>query len=73
MDQKSAIKVFDDQGTDIFAYIGPVDRVGYDMLCHLLESRPRQKNCMLAVTTFGGDPNAGYRVARALSCGFRGT
>ena len=67
MDEKSAIKAFDEQQSDIFAYIGPVDRTGYDLLCQALESKPRKLNCMLAVTTFGGDPNAGYRVARALS------
>lgn len=67
MNEKSAIKMFDDQQTDVFAYIGPVDRVGYDMLCKALEVKQRKLNCMLAVTTFGGDPNAGYRVARALS------
>lgn len=67
MDVKSAIRIFDELQTDVFAYIGPVDRVGYDMLCKALEAKQRKPNCVLAVTTFGGDPNAGYRVARALS------
>lgn len=57
---------FDQSDTDEFAYIGQVDRSGYDMLSSLL-NRPKKKNCLFAVCTFGGDPNAGYRIARALS------
>ncbi len=67
MDLKLAAGKFSERDTDILAYIGPVDRNGYDSLCRILESSPRKKHCMFAVATFGGDPNAGYRVARALS------
>lgn len=67
MDHKSAVQAFGAQDTDILAYVGPVDRVGYDSLCHALGAVKRRKNCVFAVVTFGGDPNAGFRIARALS------
>lgn len=64
-----AVGISSSQDTDVYAYIGPVDRAGYEMLSRALEKRngSRKKNCLLAIATFGGDPNAGYRVARALS------
>ncbi len=67
MDQKSATQAFHDKDTDILAYVGPVDRVGYDALCRVLRGTSRRKNCVFAIATFGGNPNAGYRIARALS------
>ena len=51
---------------DVIAYIGPVDRSGYEQLCDALKGT-RRLNCLLVLCTFGGDPNAGYRIARALS------
>ena len=67
MDQLAAVQKFNSLDTDILAYVGPVDRNGYDALCRVLSETPRKKNCVFAIVTFGGDPNAGYRIARALS------
>lgn len=67
MDHLAAVQAFNSQDTDILAYVGPVDRSGYDALCRVLRGTPRKKNCVFAIVTFGGDPNAGYRIARALS------
>lgn len=67
MDNKSAVQALHAEDTDILAYVGPVDRPGYDALCRILRGTPRKKNCLFAIATFGGDPNAGYRIARALS------
>ena len=69
MDIFGAVKTASTQDTDVYAYIGPVDRTGYDMLSRILDERngSRKKHCMLTIATFGGDPNAGYRIARALS------
>lgn len=53
--------------TDVLIYVGSINRNGYDLLCSKLESFQRQKNCLLALATFGGDPNAAYRIARAIS------
>lgn len=67
MDQKAAVQALHAKDTDILAYVGPVDRTGYDALCRVLKGSERRKNCVFAIATFGGDPNAGYRIARALS------
>ncbi len=53
------------QETDILVYAGAVERRGYESLCKTLDGH-RQKNALLVLCTYGGDPNAGYRVARAL-------
>lgn len=51
--------------TDVFAYFGPVERKGYDLLCKSLPAN-KQTNALLVLCTYGGDPDAGYRIARAL-------
>lgn len=67
MDSTQAAQEFLKEDTDVLAYIGPVDRTGYDSLCRALNDLTPKKNCMFSVVTFGGDPNAGFRIARALS------
>ena len=52
--------------TDIIAYLGPINRLGYDKLCGAIPKQPK-KNCLLVLCTYGGNPDAGYRIARALS------
>lgn len=51
--------------TDVIVYSGPIDRSGYAAMCNVLRS-PRRRNALVAVLTYGGDPHAGYRIARAL-------
>lgn len=69
MKVRTAVQTISDSDSDVYAYIGPVDRQGYERLSQVLESRngSRKKNCLLVIVTFGGDPNAGYRIARSLS------
>lgn len=50
--------------TDVIMYSGPINRAGYDQICTLFAS-VRKKKLLLVLSTFGGDPNAGYRIARA--------
>lgn len=57
---------FEKSDTDVIAYVGGVERAGYEQLCNILNGAPRRTNCLFVVSTFGGDPNAGYRIARAL-------
>lgn len=52
--------------TDCFLYSGRVERTGYNTLSSLLSSRRLQSNALLILSTTGGDPDAGYRTARAL-------
>lgn len=50
---------------DLYIYSGPVSVDGYHALCERLKERKCDK-AILALATFGGDPNAGFRIARAL-------
>jgi hypothetical protein len=52
--------------TDVISYIGQISRTGYDKICDIIPEKKR-RNCLLILATFGGDPHAGYRIARALS------
>lgn len=53
---------------DVFVYAGPIERRGYDILCKRFgaHASPR-KNATLLLSTFGGDPHAAFRIARAIS------
>lgn len=50
---------------DLIVYSGQINRLGYEGLCSEL---PKKKNdhAVLVLTTPGGDPHAGFRIARAL-------
>lgn len=56
---------------DIIDYCGPISKQGYLSLTALIESKIQnsQKNrkLMLILTTNGGDPDAGYRIGRAIN------
>jgi len=66
MELNQAINEFENQDTDAILYAGPVDMRGYSKLSKLLETKAKRKNILLYLITNGGDPNAGYRVARAI-------
>lgn len=55
---------FRNSDTDVIVYSGGVDRDGYEQFCKILQT-PRKTNLLLVLSTLGGDPNAGYRIARA--------
>ncbi|WP_186034244.1 SDH family Clp fold serine proteinase [Burkholderia gladioli] len=50
---------------DILTYSGQVSRAGYDMICNEL-SKQASDSLILVLNTPGGDPHAGFRIARAL-------
>lgn len=53
---------------DVFLYYGSISKNGYSELSDKLEgiSNKKEKVCLILVT-YGGNPDAGYRIARALS------
>ena len=52
---------------DLMVYSGGIERDGYFKVCDLLASRrPKQPHVLLVLATLGGDPHAGFRLARAL-------
>lgn len=59
---------FNNYDGDVVLYLGSVNREGYSVLSATLENKSEKANkvCLILATT-GGDPNAGYRIARALN------
>lgn len=51
---------------DILVYIGDIQREYDDYIINECRKRKLRKNVLLLLKTFGGDPNAGYRIARCL-------
>lgn len=50
---------------DVITYSGEINRQGYESLCEVLR-RKNAENALLFLATPGGDPHAGFRIARAL-------
>lgn len=62
----------DAQDADGFLYSGVINRDNTDRLVKLIDSRPeRRKNACFFITTYGGDPNAAYRVGRAFKKNYK--
>jgi hypothetical protein len=72
-DLSSAVNQYlDDKNADGFLYSGTIDRDDADRLVMLIDRRPdRRKNVCLFITTYGGDPNAAYRIGRALKANYK--
>lgn len=52
---------------DVIVYSGQINRAGYDQIClQLDEQKQKSRHALLVLTTPGGDPHAGFRIARAL-------
>ena len=52
--------------TDIIVYSGVISMDGYHQFCEKIpEKIKRKKNLLLVLCTYGGSPDAGYRIARA--------
>jgi len=57
-----------DQIYDYIVYLGPIDFSGYDALSDLLERNAQERGNSrgyLVLVTFGGNADAGYRIAQA--------
>ncbi len=50
---------------DIVTYAGEINLAGYRSICEVLKSR-KSETALLVLCTPGGDPHAGFRIARAL-------
>lgn len=58
------IAAFAADDSDAYAYAGPIEKYGYERICETIR-KDRRKKAVLFLCTSGGDPNAGYRIARA--------
>lgn len=63
-DLKAVIEKFSDADTDVVVYSGGILREGYEKFCKILHE-PKRSKLLFVLNTYGGDPNAGYRIARA--------
>lgn len=54
---------------DIITYSGEINMDGYHSVCEALEKK-RNDKALLVLSTPGGDPHAGFRIARALQHNF---
>lgn len=64
--------VSDDLDGDIFLYSGSIDVSNVDKLLTISRSRTdKRPNVALILTTFGGDPDDGYRLARFLKRSYK--
>lgn len=50
---------------DYIVYAGGISRYGYNEITKICKSSDKKKACLILLTP-GGDPDAGYRIARAL-------
>jgi len=51
--------------TDVISYAGAISMTGYEAICGQLKNKKGHK-ALLVLATPGGDPHAGFRIARAL-------
>lgn len=65
MHKDSGAVVPPDKSTDIITYAGHVSAEGYEAICQALETKG-SAHALLVLSTPGGDPHAGFRIARAL-------
>jgi len=52
--------------TDVYVYAGAISMGGYELLCEKLKADKESDRALLVLATPGGDPHAGFRIARAL-------
>lgn len=51
---------------DIFIYAGAISIDGYELICDRLRVGRQSEKALLVLATPGGDPHAGFRIARAI-------
>lgn len=57
---------------DHYFYFGAISMAGYYRLCSEIEKHKNKDKVILCLTTFGGDPDAGFRIGRALQHHYNG-
>jgi ClpP class serine protease len=54
------------QKVDVYVYAGAISVSGYEKICELLREGKKAQSALLVLATPGGDPHAGFRIARAI-------
>jgi hypothetical protein len=58
--------------SDFIVYSGEINRTGYEKVSKICRAEKQQPNAVLILSTTGGDPHAGYRIARAIGHHYEG-
>ena len=68
MDQLAPLveQIATQHNADVFYYAGPISPGGYESITQCCVAHTPKKNACLFLATYGGDPHATYRIARAL-------
>jgi len=65
---REQLNEFERLDTDAYVYAGPIEKSGYELVCDRLEeNKSKRKKALLFLSTGGGNPHAGYRIARAFN------
>jgi Serine dehydrogenase proteinase len=60
-------ELIDTRNSDFYLFVATVNDINADKLITTLRKKEIKKdNCTLILTTYGGDPDAGYRIVRAI-------
>jgi hypothetical protein len=60
-------KIAEQNDSDLFLFCGTIsDRTVDEFVGKLRDKHSKKTNCSLLLTTYGGDPDAGYRLVRAI-------
>ena len=66
-DLKTIVPTISDKlDADLIVYSGEINRTGYEQISKLCLDEKSRTNAVLILCTYGGDPHAGYRIARAI-------
>ncbi|WP_095908443.1 SDH family Clp fold serine proteinase [Enterobacter cloacae] len=61
--------------TDVYVYTGEIERKGHLLLTNAIDTRKKQvglkDNVLFCIATYGGNPDAGYRIGRALQHNYK--
>lgn len=60
------VKQFQDAGSDVLLYNGPLRRPKDQAVIELCQDKKRNKNVTMILVTEGGDPDVAYRISRCL-------
>lgn len=71
-EKKMSESSFDVNSYDHYVYIGAINRSGYHRLCNEIQKHKKKDRAILCIATHGGDPNAGFRIGRALQHYYNG-
>lgn len=58
--------VFNISEYDCYFYIGAISMEGYRRICRQISNNKKKDKVILCLVTYGGDPDAGFRIGRAL-------